>query len=116
MEDQVRVAGGQALARVVRLPAEVEYSNAWQVRQELAAALASGAAIVVVDLTSTTFCDTAGVQEMVLAHKAAEGIDLRVVVPARLRLLFTWTGIDQVLAVYPSVSAALAPAVQAPGG
>ena len=41
----------------------------------------------------------------------AEGIDLRVVVvPARLMLQFTWTGIDQVLAVYPSMSAALAAA------
>ena len=64
------------------------------------------------DLQATTFCDTAGVQEMLLAHKAAvaEGIDLRVVVPARLMLQFTWTGIDQVLAVYPSMSAALAAA------
>jgi hypothetical protein len=49
---------------------------------------------------------------MLLAHKAAvvEGIDLRVVVPARLMLQFTWTGLDQVLAVYPSMSAALAAA------
>ena len=97
---------------MVRLPAEVEYSNAWQVRQELASALASGAATVIADLTSTTFCDTAGVREVLLAHKAAvaESIDLRVVVPARLMLQFTWTGLDQVLAVYPSISAALAAA------
>ena len=67
VEDQVRVAGGQMQASVVRVAAEVEYDNAWQVRQQLAAALASGAAAVVADLTSTTFCDTAGVQEMVLA-------------------------------------------------
>ena len=64
------------------------------------------------DLQATTFCDTAGVQEMLLAHKAAvaEGIDLRIVVPARLMRQFTWTGLDQVLAVYPSISAALAAA------
>jgi anti-sigma B factor antagonist len=71
------------------------------------------------DLQATTFCDTAGVQEMLLAHKAAvaEGIDLRViVVPARLMLQFTWTGIDQVLAVYPSVNAALAAAGSPAGG
>jgi hypothetical protein len=49
---------------------------------------------------------------MLLAHKAAvaAGIDLRVVVPARLMLQFTWTGLDQVLAVNPSMSAALAAA------
>jgi hypothetical protein len=40
-------------------------------RQERTSALASGAAIVVADLTSSTFCDTAGVQEMLLGHKAA---------------------------------------------
>jgi anti-anti-sigma regulatory factor len=73
MEDQVRVAGGQALARVVRLPAEVEYSNAWQIRQQLVSALASGAAIVAVDLTFTTFCDTAGVQKMLLAIRRRRG-------------------------------------------
>jgi hypothetical protein len=33
---------------------------------------------------------------------AAEGIDLRVVVPARLMLQFTWTGLDQLLGVYPA--------------
>jgi hypothetical protein len=39
-----------------------------------------------------------------LAHKppAAEGIDLRVIVPARLMLQFTWTGLDQLLAAYPA--------------
>jgi anti-anti-sigma regulatory factor len=70
------------------------------------------------DLQATTFCDTAGVQEMLLAQKAAvaEGIDLRVVVPARLMLQFTWTGIDQVLAVYPSLNAALAAAGSPAGG
>jgi anti-anti-sigma regulatory factor len=70
------------------------------------------------DLQATTFCDTAGVQEMLLAQKAAvaEGIDLRVVVPARLMLQFTRTGIDQVLAVYPSVNAALAAAGSPAGG
>ena len=112
MDDQVRDTGGQAQASVIKLPAVVEYANAGQVRQELALALAAGAATVIVDLTSTTFCDTAGVREMVLVRKVAlaEGIGLRVVVPARLRPQFAWTGLDQVMAVYPSLSAALAAA------
>jgi anti-sigma B factor antagonist len=112
IDDRGRVGGGPVRARVVRLPAEVEYSNAWQVRQELASALACGADIVIADLTSTVFCDTAGVQEMVVAHNAAAagGVELRVVVPARLMRQFTWTGLDQVMMVYPSVSAAQAAA------
>jgi hypothetical protein len=46
----------------------------------------------------------------------AAGAGLRVVVPARLGLQFSWTGIDQVLTVYPSVPAVLAHAAQATGG
>jgi hypothetical protein len=63
MDNQARIAGGRAQASVVRLPAEVEYANAWQAGQELAA----GAVTVVADLTPTTVCDTAGVREMLLA-------------------------------------------------
>lgn len=112
MNDQVPGSGGPAHVTVVELPAEVEYGNAGQVRRKLASALAAGAATVVVDLTSTTFCDTAGVQEMVRAHRAAlaGGIKLQVVVPGRLMPQFTWTGLNRVMAVYASVSAALAAA------
>jgi anti-sigma B factor antagonist len=111
-------AGGQAEADVVRLPAEVEYANAGQVGRQPAEAMASGAATVVADLTSTSCCDTAGVREMVRAHKlaVAKGIGLRVVVPARMMWQFTWTGLDRVLAVYPSRSAALAAVGQVAGG
>jgi anti-anti-sigma factor len=118
MDDQVRVAGGQARASMVTSPAEVGYSNAGQVGQELASALAAGAATVIVDLTSTAFCDTAGVQEVLQAYRApvTEGIRLRVVAPARVTLQFTWTGIDRLLAVYPSVSAALATGPRAAEG
>lgn len=112
MNDQAPGTGGPAQVTVVELPAEVEYGNAGQVRRKLACALAAGAATVVVDLTSTMFCDTAGVQEMVRAHKAAlaEGVKLQVVVPGRLMPQFTWTGLDRVMAVYASVSAALSAA------
>jgi hypothetical protein len=60
----------------------------------------------------------AGVQEMLLAYKAvvAEGVELRVVVPARLMPQFTWIGLGQVMAVYPSISAALAAAGPAVAG
>jgi hypothetical protein len=81
------------------------------------AELAVGAVTVVADLTPTTLCDTAGVREMQLAYwsAAVKGIELRVVVPSRLMLQFTWTGLDRVLAVYPSVSAAVAAAGQTAG-
>jgi hypothetical protein len=42
MDDQVDVAGGQAQASMVTLPAEVEDSNAGQVGQGLASALVAG--------------------------------------------------------------------------
>jgi hypothetical protein len=54
---------------------------------------------------------------MLLVYKVvvAEGIELRVV-PARLMPQFTWTGLDHVMAVYPSISAALAAAGPAVAG
>jgi hypothetical protein len=81
------------------------------------AELAVGTVTTVADLTPTTLCDIAGVWEMLLAHWAAavKGIELRVVAPSRLMPQFTWTGLDRVLAVYPSVSAAVAAAGQATG-
>jgi anti-sigma B factor antagonist len=118
MADQVRITPGHAQATVVRPPAEMDYTNADQVRQELASALAAGTAGVIIDLTSTTFCDTAGLREIVTAYKAAAttGRDLRVVVPVPLERLFTVTALDRVLAVYPTLSAALAAAGQATEG
>ena len=79
---------------VVSGPAEIDIANAGQLRAALLAAAAQGHATIVVDLTETSFCDTSGLQVLVLAHRraAAEGGELRLVVrSATLQRLFSLT-------------------------
>jgi anti-anti-sigma factor len=94
---------------VVDLPEQIDVANAAQVRRQLAAALASGAAVVIADMTGTTFTDTLGVRALVLAHQhaVARGAELRVVLVAKpvLRVL-SILGVDRYLAIYPNLSAA----------
>jgi len=96
---------------VVVLPDEIDLSNAGPVGEQLVAAIVPGLAVVVADLSMTTFCDCAGVRSLSLAHReaSASNAELRLVVRSRavLRIL-ALLGADQVLPVYPDLSAALA--------
>ena len=106
------VADPQRLpAVVVALPTEIDMTNADRVGQQLGSALTPGVRTVIADMTATRFCDSSGISMLVQAHKqaAANGTELRLVVasPAVLRPL-TLTGLDDLLAIYPSLSQALA--------
>jgi anti-sigma B factor antagonist len=95
---------------VLRLPAEIDMTNAERVGEELCSAFTRGAAVVIADLTSTVFCDCAGARQFVLAHDYANARDaqIRFVMSGRnmLRVL-TLTGLDRLLSIYPSLDAAL---------
>jgi len=79
-------------------------------RDALLSALNAGAPGLIVDLTATTFLDSAGVTALVRASRraSASGAALRLAVtaPAVLRVL-SLVGIDQLIPVYPSVVTAL---------
>jgi anti-sigma B factor antagonist len=94
---------------VVAVPAEIDVANAGEVRHGLLAAASLGAAVLVIDMSETTFCDSAGVQGIIAAHQqaAAAGTQLRLVAPAVQRIL-TLIGIDQLVPLYPTLEAALA--------
>jgi anti-sigma B factor antagonist len=95
---------------VVRGPAEIDIANAGQLRAALLAAAAQGHATIVVDLSETAFCDTSGLQVLVLAHRraAAEGGGLRLVVQAATLLrLFSLTGVDHVIPGFATVDEAV---------
>jgi anti-anti-sigma factor len=95
---------------VVRGPAEIDIANAGQLRAALLAAAAQGHATIVVDLTETSFCDTSGLQVLVLAHRraAAEGGELRLVVRAATLLrLFSITGVDHVIPTFTTLDQAV---------
>lgn len=95
----------------VVLPEEIDFLNADCVGEQLAAAVVSGVAVVIADLTVTVFCDCAGVRSLLLAGRMASAVhaELRLVVRARavLRVL-QLLGADQVLPVYPDLGTALA--------
>jgi len=111
-DDRLRWDGDRI---VVSLPAEIDLTNADEVRDALRVAARHGAAVLVIDMSATTFCDSAGVQVIIDAYNvidtqnqtAATRTHVRLVATA-VRRIFTLVGIDQLMPVYPSVEAALA--------
>jgi len=96
---------------VVTLPPEVDVSNAGQIRQDLASVLAQDASLVIVDMSATTFCDSAGVRALVRASREANasGAGLRVAAGATaVTRVLAITGVDRLIEIYPSVAAAMA--------
>jgi anti-sigma B factor antagonist len=96
---------------VVSLPAEIDISNAGQVREDLLSVLNQGAALLIADLSKTTFCDSAGVGALARALRRARASqsEMRLVVGSRaVRRVLSLTGVDRLLGIYPTVSAALA--------
>jgi anti-sigma B factor antagonist len=103
---------------VVTLPAEIDTTNADQVRESLLGVVNQGAASLVADLSQTTFCDSTGVSALVRTFKraTASGGGMRLVVssPAVHRVL-SITGVDHLMPLYPSVAASLATPHDQPG-
>lgn len=102
----VRWAGTSAL---VRLPAEIDISNAGAIGAGLQAVLGQGALSVFVDMTGTSFCDCSGVAALigayVLAKRAGAEFRLAASAPA-VRRIFGLTGADRLFDIHPSLSSA----------
>lgn len=95
----------------ITLPAEIDITNADQVRDELFRALNGGPALLVVDMTATSLCAAAGVHALMQARGRAgtAGIGLRVAASARIvQRILEITGVNQQISVYPGLDAALA--------
>ena len=96
---------------VVTLPTEIDVTNADMVREELLSVLNQGAALLIADLSKTSFCDSAGVGALVRTFRraAASTGTMRLVVstPAVQRVL-SITGVDRLVDTFPSVAASLA--------
>jgi anti-sigma B factor antagonist len=96
---------------VVAAPAEIDITNANGLRAALLEAAAHGRGTLVVDLTRTLFCDSAGIHALVNAHRRAlaEGGAVRLAVcdGAVMRILAI-TGIDSVIPHFTSLDEALA--------
>ena len=103
--------------RVVAVPEEVDITNAPGLRAALLQAAADGSPALVVDMTKTRFCDSAGLRVLVDAHKralaAGGALLLAVPVEAVLRVLEI-SGIDQVIPHFASLDDAVTHAVESP--
>jgi anti-sigma B factor antagonist len=101
---------------VVSLPAEIDLSNADQIREDLLSVVNRGATLLIVDMSATTFCDSAGVNALVrtLKRVTASRAGMRLVVSTHaVRRVLDITGVDHLIDIYPSVASALATTDQA---
>jgi anti-sigma B factor antagonist len=102
---------------VVTAPAEIDIASTGQLRTALLEAMAHGHATVVVDMTATRFCDSAGLHELLRAHKRAraEGGEARLVITSKaVQRVFALTGTDQVVPTFTTVRYAVSAAPAAP--
>ena len=110
MPDVSSPSGVISAVPVVTAPEEMDITTAYRLRGALAAAV-RGHATVVVDMTRTHACDTAGLHVLVRAHRRAlaQGGELRLVAPSPdVRRLFAITGLDRVIRQFASLDEALA--------
>ena len=104
----VQWTGRQA---VIALPEHIDVSNAGPIREELLAVINRGAKALIADLTATVSCDHAGADALARAHQRAviSGTELRIVVTAQIvRRMFSLSGLDRLVSIYPSMEAATA--------
>lgn len=105
-------ASQESRAAIVRMPDEIDIANVGRLVAELSSACDSGAVVVVVDMTRTTFCDASGARMLVIAQKRAaeSGVELRAAVAsARVRRVLILLGLDTVLPIHPTIEAACRP-------
>lgn len=109
----VEVVGG---VPVVTTPEEIDITNASGLRTALLDAAAHGRGPVVVDMSGTQFCDSAGLHVLIRAHKQtrAEGDDVLAVISATAVLrIFAISGLDHIIPNFSTLEEALERAVAA---
>src|SRR6266480_7553518 len=97
---------------VVAAPEEIDITNAARLRAALLEATAHGSGTLVVDMAQTQFCDSAGLNVLIRAHKRAQadgGKLLLVICTAAVLRILAVTGIDHLIPRFPNLEQALAP-------
>jgi anti-sigma B factor antagonist len=98
---------------VITPPAEVDVSTTDQLRLALLKAAAPGQTTIVVDMTQTQFCDSAGLIVLTRAHERAmaRGGELRLVIPAdgAVFRIVTLMGLHRIIPRFDCLNEALLP-------
>jgi anti-sigma B factor antagonist len=95
---------------VVAAPEEIDITNAAELRAAVLEAAGLGPALVVVDMSRTRFCDSAGLNALVAADRLvrAEGGEMRlVIVGEAIVRIVALTGVDRVIPIFVSLEEAL---------
>jgi anti-sigma B factor antagonist len=103
---------------VVAAPEQIDITNADGLRTALLEAAALSSGTLVVDMSRTQFCDTAGLHALVAAHKRARtqsGQVLLVIRGPTVLRIFSITGLDRVIPYFPSLEQALSQGGPGPG-
>ena len=101
---------------VITMPEEIDMSNGAEIQDSLLAALGERPQVLVVDMTPTTFCDSAGVRAIMLTHRqaSAAGSELRLVIGSPgVSRVFSIIGAGQLVRIHDDLPSALA---AGPGG
>jgi anti-sigma B factor antagonist len=95
---------------VITLPGEMDISNSATIQDQLISALGERPAALIVDMTPTTYCDSAGVRAVMLAYRQAvsSGCELRLVISAAgVMRVFSLLGVDRLIQIDPRLGCAL---------
>jgi anti-sigma B factor antagonist len=95
-------------SQVIAIDYELDIASVPRLRQDLESIPARGIGRLIIDLTACTYVDTAGIAELVVAYRRslAEAFRFALVIPARLSRLFSIVGLDQIVAIFPTVASA----------
>jgi anti-sigma B factor antagonist len=94
---------------VVRMPAEIDVTNADHARAALLAASGQRPAVLIIDMSETTFCDSAGVAAIVISYRQAAPAGTRFrIVATQVKRILQLTGISELMPIDTSLEAALA--------
>jgi anti-sigma B factor antagonist len=102
---------------VVAAPEEIDVTNAARLRAALLDAAARGDGTLVVDMSQTQFCDSAGLHVLVCAHQRAQakgGNVVLVISAAPVLRIFAVTGIDRMIPNFSTLVQALAQTPEVP--
>jgi anti-sigma B factor antagonist len=103
---------------IVAAPEEIDTANAAGLRAALLQAAGYGNGTLVVDMSQTQFCDSAGLLVLVRAHQRAQaegGEVLLVISAATVLRIFAITGIDRMIPNFSTLEEALAQTMAVPG-
>jgi anti-anti-sigma factor len=100
---------------VVTMPAEIDAVNAAAIRPAVLAEASRGTPVLIIDMSATTFCDSAGVHVLVETYNQAAAARTRLLlVVTAVRRILSLVGVDQLVPVFPTLEEALAGASAAP--